>query len=364
MYFYLAVFEALGDIKAQWTRTKTKLLKLINKNTSFSGADKHYLRFLLKVGNAMEQVLCGKTVALKPKLQQQYSQLAAEVDTGRLGRYLCRQVRKYHIKPKTGSADGFAITERAYRYGDHGIYISAKEKRQRIFIPLTDNNSYKRQLYIKLYPQQANVAIRVPVDVKVQNHPDYGRQVGLAFGMSVMLTTDEGHKYGEAFGQLQGAYTGWLYQQAKTAGHQGREGGRRKYKARKHRLEGRLHSYINQELNRFLREEKPLEIYLPKLPGPQAGGYGYNKHINFAVSGWQRGYIRRRLMQKCREHSVTVTEVFGKGVSSVCSRCGAAGVKKGGVFTCPVCGSQEEDKVNTARNAKIRGQEHRAYPVN
>ena len=31
VYFYLAVFDALGDIKSQWTRTKSKLLK--KKNT-------------------------------------------------------------------------------------------------------------------------------------------------------------------------------------------------------------------------------------------------------------------------------------------------------------------------------------------
>ena len=32
VYFYLAMFDALGDIKSQWTRTKSKLLKLIAVN--------------------------------------------------------------------------------------------------------------------------------------------------------------------------------------------------------------------------------------------------------------------------------------------------------------------------------------------
>ena len=32
VYFYLAVFDALGDIKSQWTRTKSKLVRLVNKN--------------------------------------------------------------------------------------------------------------------------------------------------------------------------------------------------------------------------------------------------------------------------------------------------------------------------------------------
>ena len=41
VYFYLAVFDALGDIKCQWTRTKTKLLELIAANGSLAEAEKH-----------------------------------------------------------------------------------------------------------------------------------------------------------------------------------------------------------------------------------------------------------------------------------------------------------------------------------
>ena len=48
VYFYLAIFDALGDIKSQWTRTKTKISKLINQNEGFTEADKHYLRFMAK----------------------------------------------------------------------------------------------------------------------------------------------------------------------------------------------------------------------------------------------------------------------------------------------------------------------------
>ena len=158
VYFYLAIFDALGDIKCQWTRTKTKILKLINQNEGFSEEDKHYLRFLLKVNNVFEAVLNQKPINQKtveptgrekeavelPKaLRKQYEKVAASVNTDRLNQYLRRQVRKYHVKLHTDRADGFTIAERAYRYADHGIYISIKEKRKRVFIPLTDNNKYK-----------------------------------------------------------------------------------------------------------------------------------------------------------------------------------------------------------------------------
>ena len=68
VYFYLAVFDALGDIKSQWTRTKSKILELLNKNENFTSDEKHYLRFLLKVNNAFEQVLGGREIEHLTKL--------------------------------------------------------------------------------------------------------------------------------------------------------------------------------------------------------------------------------------------------------------------------------------------------------
>ncbi|MCI8591893.1 MAG: hypothetical protein HFI88_06005 [Lachnospiraceae bacterium] len=57
VYFYLAVFDALGDIKSQWTRTKTKLTRQISRNENLTEEEKHYLRFVIKVSNAFEAAL-------------------------------------------------------------------------------------------------------------------------------------------------------------------------------------------------------------------------------------------------------------------------------------------------------------------
>ena len=148
VYFYLAVFEALGDIKSQWTRTKSKLLKLIGVNGNLTEEEKHYLRFLLKVNNAFDAVLNENQVRLPREIQKKYEELLARVDAEKMHRYLRRQVRKYHVKEHTEKAAGFSVAERAYRYADGGIYISTKEKRKRIFVPLTDRNQYQSQLYI------------------------------------------------------------------------------------------------------------------------------------------------------------------------------------------------------------------------
>ncbi len=356
VYFYLAVFDALADIKKQWTRTKSKVSDLINKNERITPEEKHYLRFLLKVNNAFEMALNQKPVKLSKNLQKQFEELAALVNIEKSHRYLCRQVRKHHVRMHTERADGFSIAERAYRYADHGIYISIKEKRKRIFVPLTDNNRYKSQLYVKLYPEKLSIEIMIPIYVTVRNHEDYIYRVGVAVGVYTMLTTDEGHQYGEELGKYQKEYAEWIrVQTGSYNNNRANNPGRKKYYAKKKRMEEQMHSYINHEINRFLRSEKPEIIYVVKLPKPQAGG-GKNKRANHLMAQWQRGYIRNRLTQKCKEQSVEIVEVLGKNISNECSQCGVIGKKENGMFICPSCGSCMEEKMNTARNVKKRGQ--------
>lgn len=358
VYFYLAVFDALGDIKSQWTRTRAKLLELVGKHEGFSREEKHYLCFLLKVSNAFEAVLNQKPVTLPGDIRKRYEELAAQTDTERLDRYLCRQVRKYHGKQHTEQAAGFSLAERAYRYGDHGIYISVKEKRKRVFIPLTDNNRYRRQIYLRLYPERDRVEIHVPVDVTVREHEDYINHTGISMGYHVMLTTDRGNCYGEELGRYQTEYADWIREQTRKYNENRADNpGRRKYSDQKRRYKERMHSYINHELNRFLETEKPGTVYMVKLPGSRGGGV--SRRINHCISLWQRGYIRSRLVQKCREQSVELVEVPGKGVAVECSVCGGAGSRKEGIFTCSACGYREAEKKNTARNVLKRGQEGR-----
>lgn len=355
VYFYLAIFDALREIKSQWIRLRTKIMELVGKNENFTEEERHYLYFILKVSNVFDAVLNQKPIVLPSNMMKQYGKLAEQVDVDRIHRYLCRQVRKHHLILHTNVVEGFHITERAYRYGNHGIYISTKEKGRRVFISLTDNNQYRSQLYIKLYPAKCAVRIKIPIYVSVRRHNDYQNQVGVAVGFYTMFTTEEGHRYGEKLGKYQLEYSEWMRAQTISYNRNKKDNpGRIKYYAKKQRLEESLHSYINQELNRFLREEKPKTVYVVKPPKPKAGGK--NKKINYSISRWQRGYIRKRLEQKCKERSVELVEVLGKDISNECSNCGALGKKWEGKFICPVCGYQEEEKTNTARNVKKRGQ--------
>lgn len=367
VYFYLAVFDAIGDIKSQWTKTRSTVRRSVGQNQNLTEDEKHYLRFLIKTNDAFEGVLLQvppKNWPLPADIRKRYEELIAALDQSgqktsdrqrSLHRYLCRKVRKYHIKSHSDTSDGFLSSGGTHRYADHGIYLTTKERRKRIFIPLTDGNEYKRQLYVKLFPEKNSVELRVAIQTAVHFHPDYVNEVGISLGMSAMITTHEGHVYGNELGIYQTAFSDWVREQTgKYNANRRAKPGREKYNAKKHRMQELLHSYINKEINRFLREEKPKTVYLPKLPPPK--GNGTARKIQYPASMWQRGYIRERLEQKCLEQSVGLVKVFAKDISRICSRCGASGYAQDGTFICTSCGFRTEFKTNAAQNAKRRGQ--------
>lgn len=363
VYFYLAVFDALGDIKTQWSKTKEEVLKQINKNEGFTPEEKHYLRFTLKIDACLANVLCGKRVEIPQIMEEKYKELiSGDIKIEKLNSYLCRQIRKKLKKMHTDKAEGFSISERAYRYGSNGsgkektcgIFISTKEKRKRVHVPLTDTNTYKKQLYVKLNAKDNTIQIAIPKEKKIKHNEEYTNETGISIGMWHMLTTHEGHIYGERFGEKQTELAEFIIKGRQVFRREGENNpGRKKYYAKKARLEAALHDYINFELNRFINDEKPGIVYLPKLPRSSVSGI--SKKINYSSSIWQRGYIRKRLEQKCKENSIEIVEVIGKEISTQCSRCGGQGSYYKDNFKCSICGYEEDKKCNAAQNALLRG---------
>ena len=356
VYFYLSIFDALGDIKSQWARTKSQVEKNIRNNENLTPGDRHYLRFVMKQSQCFEAVLLGGEPELSGVWEEGYSAVRAEVDTHRLDQYLRRQVRRQLSKPHTDAAEGFTASPKGYRYADHGIYLSMKESRQRLFIPLTDNNRYARQIYVRLYPEEGKVTLGVPVEVRQRHPAGYEGEIGLAMGLKCMFVTDQGRAYGEKYLEYQSALTDYVRERLPRHRRNAQNNpGTKKYNAGKARLERTLHDYVNAEITRMLETEKPKIIYLPKLPARSKAGY--NRKVNATVNMWQKGFVKSRLVRKCWERSVELVEVFGKGISTQCSRCGADGVKAKGndMFHCPACGLELPERQNTAGNVLKRG---------
>jgi len=354
VYFYLAVFDALGDIKSQWAHTKARIQRSIQANEGLTPEDRHYLRFVMKQSRCFEAVLAGRKPELQGDWKSSYEALCAGVDAHKLDQYLRRQVRRHSVRPHTDDADGFTVSPKAYRYADHGIYLSTKESRRRLFVLLTDNNRYDRQIYIRLCPEMGKITINVPLEVRQKHPAGYEGEIGLAVGLRCMFVTDTGRLYGERYLEYQSALADYVRERLpRHRRSAGKNPGMKKYTAGKARLESALHSYVNAEINRMLETEKPGIIYFPKLPAQSKAGV--NRRINATVGMWQKGYVKSRLAQKCRERSVELVEVFGRGISSECCRCGAAGTREENIFRCAACGLEMPERQNTAGNVLKRG---------
>ena len=355
VYFYLSVFDALGDIKTQWTQTKKRIEKNIRDNPNLLPKDRHYLRFVMKQSQCFEAVLAGKKPELTPKWLEEYEAVHADVDTHRLNQYLRRQVRRHLNRSHAIAADGFPSSPKAYRYADHGIYLTMKERRKRLFILLTDNNRYERQIYIRLHPEEGRVTIHVPVEVRQRHPAGYGGETGLALGLTCMFVTDQGRVYGEDYLAYQSALTDYVLERLpRHRRNAANNPGMKKYNAGKARLNRALRDYVNAEINRMLETERPGTLYLPKLPAVSKAGC--SRRVNATVHMWQKGFIKERLIQKCRERSIELKEVFAKGIRTQCSRCGKEGVREAEMFHCASCGLELPERQNTARNVLQRGQ--------
>ena len=358
VYFYLSIFDALGDIKSQWARVKSRTEKNIRDNPNLTPQDRHYLRFVMKQSRCFESVLAGGEPELSGNWQESYAAVCEGVDTHRLNQYLRRQVRRHLDRPHTDTEDGFSVSPKAYRYADHGIYLSMKESRKRLFIPLTDNNRYTRQIYIRLYPEESRVTINVPIEVRQRHPAGYEGEVGLAMGLKCMFVTDQGRAYGEKYLEYQSALTDYVREKLPRHNRNAKNNpGMKKYVAGRARLERAMHDYVNAEINRMLETERPGILYVPKLPGKSKAGF--DRRVNATVNMWQKAFVKSRLVQKCRERSVELAEVFGGGISTQCSCCGADGEKEKDVFRCRTCGLELPERQNTARNVLNRGRKLR-----
>lgn len=371
VYYYPAVFDALREIKTQWSHVKRNIYSAINDNERFSSEDKHYLRFVMKVDSCFENILNGKQVhvpeEMRPKYEEIISGLQGENDehVRNLNKYLCRQVRKKLHKLYTEKFLYFSVWERGYRYGEsksqegrdcHGIFLTTKERRKRIFVPLTDTNQYSGMLDIKLEPEKGSVEIVASVFVRIRKHEDYGNEIGISLGLWDMITTSTGHVYGGEFGNMQKELFDHATLERCTYSRESGVPPRKKYTARKEKLEASLRNYINREINRLFAEEKPARIYMAKLPQNPGGGAVACQYL---LRVWKKGYVIDRLQWKSRQNGIEIIEVLGKGLSAECSECGTFCDTHTGSryadFKCRNCGYEEDRKVNAARNALRRG---------
>lgn len=361
-YFDCAVLDAARDIKSVWALLRLDLRKIVEKNNNLTVDEKRYIYYIFDHDNLYYSVLNRKTTdSLNPKFQ--------ELGVNRLNNLIRRMTRKHkpNIEVISKNYNIFKAAPNGYRYDDNGIYLASKQKRKRIFIPLRDNRIFLGKV-ITFLINEDYIELRIPIEVKVKYHEDYVNTVFISIGYNDMFTLSNGNMYGKSLGDFvspalddinakksqRGKIIGAIAKKKdvgdrKTADRMSANNlGTKKLEEKKRRDRARITGFINTEINRMLKSEKPCKIVIVKKPPRNLSGF--NKKTRIRFTGGYDGYIRKKLKSKCSENNILMQEIGVKGIGKLCCTCGSEGSRSGNYFKCDFCQTRILYTLNSAKN--------------
>lgn len=369
VYYELAIADAVTNIKSSWSIVKNKVGEKITANENLSDNDRIYLRTVLKMGSVYAAVLN------RQEYEMPRNAIGLDIDVKRLNNLLCRLTRRTLTQPKTDNISSFRISPNGYSYKDGAIRIVCRVPRKRISIPLKDKRTFDRQIQVHI--KDNFVALAVPIEAKVKKHQDYTNTVYIHIGNQDMFTLSNEHVYGTSLSELiypeterlakknqerHRVYTAYRQNvengnRQKTENIEANNLGRHKYDSQKEKEKRRTTNFINTEMNRMFRTEKPARIVITK-PVTKNKTKLYSKSGNRKLTRNFRGYIRERLIYKCQVNAVELVELNSKGTGRICSACGAEGKRQGKEFACESCGLRSTIALNSAKNIQQKYMEN------
>ncbi|MDE6917289.1 MAG: transposase [Lachnospiraceae bacterium] len=361
VYYELAIADAVTNIRCSWGTVRNKVGECITANENLREDDRLYLRTVLKMNGVYAAVLNHK------EYEMPRNAAGLDIDVKKLNNLLCRLTRRYLTQPQTDCTDSFRISPNGYSYKDGAIRVVCRTPRKRISIPLKDSRVFDRQIQVQI--RQDDIVLAVPVEIKIKKHQDYTNTIYIYIGSKDMFTLSNGHRYGESLEELTNPETERLarknrerhkmytaYMQSTEEGDDKKAGniavnnlGKIKYDRQKTKENVRTKTFINSEINRMLREEKPARIVITKQVTKNKTKI-YAKSANRKLARSFNSYIRERLAYKCRIHSITLEEISSKHTGQNCSVCGAEGKRQGKMFECDSCGLRTTIALNSATN--------------
>lgn len=365
VYYELAIADAVTNIKCNWGTVKKRVGDCITANENLSDCDKIYLRTVLKMNGVYAAILN------RQEYEMPRNAAGLDIDVKRLNNLLCRLTRRYLTQPKTDGTDTFRVSPNGYSYKNGAIRIVCRVPRKRVSIPLRDSRTFDRQIQVQI--RQHDVALAVPVEAKVKRHQDYASTIYIHIGNKDMFTLSNGNVYGALLEELTNPETERLaaknrerrkmytaYTQsaedgdaAKSAKIEANNLGKLKYDRQKEREKEKTTTFINSEINRMIRTEKPARIVITKQVTKNKTKI-YAKSANRKLARSFNGYIRERLAYKCKIHSIELVKISSKYTGNICSVCGAEGKRQGKEFVCESCGAKTTIALNSARNIEQR----------
>ena len=364
-YWRNALGEAIMGIKSLWSNAKNNVRELISKNANLTKEEKHYCYYMIKADQLLHKIFTYETFNIPEAID--YPNLRLKYVNNLLRRLFRKSKGKTPYQKKHRS---FMIDAYMYEYKDNAIYIMGRTWGKRIRIPVKDGRIFQGGIRIVL--QRNIVEIHSAETMKAEQIWEEEKLIGLDKGYVKMLATSENTFYGVGLNKLIEKESDYLNKIGKKrnkmlakAKKYEEEGniekanniyknnlGKKKFNNKKKKFQGQIKTYINTELNKFFRQDKPSKFTQENL------NFIYNnqdisKKMKRRFSFWMKGYLRKRLEYKAKVFNVKETKINAAYTSQVCHLCDKFGVRDGETFTCITHGKMDAD-YNGAGNAKKR----------
>ncbi|MGN0613858.1 MAG: zinc ribbon domain-containing protein [Porcipelethomonas sp.] len=361
VYFEVALLEAARDIRAMWQNLKNKIMSLTNQSETLSDDDKSYIRLVMKINSVYSAILNDQPYQMPDKAKN------LDIDVKKLNNRIKRWTRKYRVVPEAEKSNVFRVTPMGYSYKNSGIRLAGRVDRKRVFIPLKDATPCKRQLNVIIMDDYIKIA--VPTEKEIISHPDYDNTVYIHIGYKDMVTLSNGNVYGADLRSIVFPETERLhaknrerykfyraYSESVSSGDiekarriEKNNLGKLKYNTQKEKYHALAVTFINTELNRMFRDEKPCRVVVT-APAKSHKMTKLSKSARKVLNRSFAGYIRERLEFKCVENGIDFVQINSKNTGSICSVCGAEGVRSKLEFRCEKCGLEISSALNSAKN--------------
>ena len=135
--------------------------------------------------------------------------------------------------------------------------------------------------------------------------------------------------------------------------------GRKKLAKVRKQEEAQLKCLVNRALNNLLsRRKEPIQTLIVEDLSRMVI-YGLGKRMNRRLCAWLRGYIKKRLEEKCKLFGVKLEQVNPAYTSQICPQCGLINRRNrnGNTFKCLNCGLTAHADWVGAYNLKTRWEE-------
>ena len=243
--------------------------------------------------------------------------------------------------------------------------VATLDKGKVIYLPINNNPYYDSikgeecdvlQINFSRETDEVTLALAKSIDSISKHYEACTTSIGLDFGLTNLLTTDQGDLLGRNFFNTIKKYDHAITKLA--AGRQ--KAGLRTHCAKYQKLRNKLRAFIKNEINRCLN--RVITLYQPKQLVLESLNFQNPKlsaRLNRMVQNCGRSVLRQKLEFLKEFYGIDIVEINPAYTSQTCSNESCGYVAKNNRptqagFKCKLCGTKINADVNAARNIKHR----------